>query len=137
MTSGPTTPLFTARQVGFVIGDDGAVTPTVSIDATGRPEVADLARVHAIDGVGDVRTSARRVAGDEMDLLLLGVTMTRPVRAAFAVAFDLAAHREFLAVAGAHGRLAIATTDPASVAEDRPLWLAVDLDAPAVLGAVS
>ena len=136
MTSARTPPLFAARQVGFGIGDDGAVIPTVGIDVDGHPDVADLARVNAVDGSGDVRTTAQRVVDGRTEILLLGVALTRPVRAAFAVSFELPDHREFLELAGARGQLAIATTDPADVADDPPLWLAVDLDGPALLGAL-
>ncbi|MEM9713886.1 MAG: hypothetical protein AAGA17_16830 [Actinomycetota bacterium] len=130
------TPLLPADEVGFTIDADERVWPTVSVDAASHPGVADLARVHAVEGVGDVRTTARRIDGPAGALFLLGVTLSTPVRASFAVRFDLPAHREFLEAVAGVGHLVVATTDPGEVEHDRPLWLAVDLDGPALLEAL-
>ncbi len=121
-------PIFTVLEIGNSINDDGRHLPTVAIDAVDSPEVADLARVHAIEGVGDIRTAAVRTD----DLLLLGVRVTVPVRAAFAIAFDLQHHRGFLDDVIEHGSLVIAHTDPRLAASERPRWLAVDIDGPAL-----
>ena len=115
------------------------MTPTVVLDAAGHPEIADLARVHAIEGVGDVKTTGRQVAGAGPvghDLFLLGVSMTSPVRAAFALALPLPESRDFLVDAAEVGRLALATTSIETVAADRPMWLAIDLDRSALLAAL-
>lgn len=123
-------------DVGTTITEDDEHLPTAVVDATNAPGVADLARVHAIDGVGDVQTVAQRVDIDGVGVLLLGVTMTTPVRASFALAFDHAAHGPFLADVVAAGRLVIATTEPTSAATDRPLWLAVDIEGAALRAAL-
>ena len=59
---------------------------------------------------------------------MLGVQLTSPVRAIFAVAFSYAQHREFLKDVAEAGALIFATTDAQTAHEDRPLWLSVDID---------
>lgn len=103
--------------------------PTVTIDVSQSPEVADLARVHAVEGVGDVSTHAIR----QDDSVVLGVQMTTPVRAMFAVAFSYAQHREFLKDVAEAGALIFATTDVENADDDQPLWLSVDIDGGALL----
>lgn len=121
-------PVFVALGAGRTVAVDGSELPTVVIDAGDSPEVADLARVHAVEGIGDIRTDAVRTD----DLVLLGVRMTVPVRAAFAVALNVSRHRELLDDVIASGSLVIAHTDPAAAAEERPHWLAIDIDGPAL-----
>ncbi len=45
-------PVIPVIDVGTTIDEDGTRWPTAVIDASDNPEVADLARVHATDGVG-------------------------------------------------------------------------------------
>ena len=115
------------QETGTTIDAEGVEWPTASVDVSDHPEVADLARVHAIDGIGDLTTTARRINGAEADLFLLGMRMTTPVTAAFALAFVLPEHLEFLEAAFRTGGLAIATTPPAE-AIDGQVWLAISLD---------
>ena len=104
---------------------DGDVwMPTVTIDVSQSPEVADLARVHAVEGIGDVSTHAIR----QDDAVVVGVQLTRPVKAIFAVAFSYSLHREFLNEVADAGTLVFATTDTETAREDRPLWLSIDID---------
>lgn len=124
--------------VGTTIDTEGRAWPTAVVDASNAPEVADLARVHASEGVGDVHTVAERVQAADFDLFLLGVRMTSPVSAAFALAFQLPEHRQFLAeVAAPAARLTVATSDPneANLGSE-PVWLSVDLDPEAFLRAL-
>lgn len=130
MDEAPRPPVLVAHEVGYAFDDDGGRLPTAAIDVTDHPAVADLARVHAIEGIGDLRTHARRITGSSRDLVLLGVTLSRPVRAAFAVAFTLPDHRAFLGEVASAGRLVLATTDPTAAHRDRPCWLAIDVDGP-------
>ena len=102
--------------------------PTVTIDTSQSPEVADLARVHAVEGIGDVSTHAIR----EGDAVVIGVQLTSPVQAVFAVAFSYALHGEFLKEVANAGSLIFATTDAETAHEDRPLWLSVDIDGEAL-----
>jgi hypothetical protein len=122
-------PLFVAQEIGRTLVDEDKWMPTVTIDVSQSPEVADLARVHAIEGVGDVSTHAIR----QDDAVVLGVQMTSPVRAMFAVAFSYAQHREFLKDVAEAGALIFATTDVENAHDDQPLWLSVDIDGSALL----
>jgi hypothetical protein len=122
-------PLFVAQEIGRTLVDENKWMPTVTIDVSQSPAVADLARVHAVEGVGDVSTHAIR----QDDSVVLGVQMTSPVRAMFAVAFSYAQHREFLKDVAEAGALIFATTDVENAYEDQPLWLSVDIDGGALL----
>ena len=122
-------PLFVAQEIGRTLVDENKWMPTVTIDVSQSPEVADLARVHAVEGIGDVSTHAIR----QDDAVVLGVQLTSPVRAVFAVAFSYAQHREFLKDVAEAGALIFATTDVENAIEDQPLWLSVDIDGSALL----
>jgi hypothetical protein len=117
-------------DAGITIDEDGTAFPTVVIDVTARPDVADLPRVHALEGIGDIRTLVD-VTDDE---LLLTVLLTTPVVARFSIRFSLAAHLDVLAHAAFAGHLLLATTDPTSAANGdavdgtEPVWLAIDID---------
>ena len=117
-------PLFVAQEIGRTLLDGDVWMPTVTIDASQSPEVADLARVHAVEGIGDVSTHAIR----QDDTVVVGVQLTSPVQAIFAVAFSYSLHREFLNEVADAGTLVFATTDAQTAHEDRPLWLSVDID---------
>ena len=121
-------PLFVAQEIGHTLVDENAWMPTVTIDVPQAPEVADLARVHAVEGIGDVSTHAIR----EGDAVVIGVQLTSPVQAVFAVAFSYALHGEFLKEVADAGSLIFATTDAETAHEDRPLWLSVDIDGDAL-----
>lgn len=122
-------PVFVAQEIGRTLVDENKWMPTVTIDVSQSPEVADLARVHAIEGIGDVSTHAIR----QDDAVVLGVQLTTPVRAIFAVAFSYAQHREFLKDVAEAGALIFATTNVENAIEDQPLWLSVDIDGSALL----
>ena len=117
-------PLFVAQEIGHTLVDENVWMPTVTIDVSQAPEVADLARVHAVEGIGDVNTHAIR----EGDAVVIGVQLTSPVQAVFAVALSYALHGEFLKEVADAGSLIFATTDAETAHEDRPLWLSVDID---------
>lgn len=116
-------------ETGAMIDATGQQLPTVVVDATGHPEIADLARVHAVEGIGDLATEAAAVpSGDGTWRFFVAVIISTPVRCAFVLEFALPADRRVLDEAAAAGRLVIATTPPARAELDRPLWLAIDLD---------
>ncbi len=117
-------PLFVAQEIGHTLLDRDTWMPTVTIDVSQSPEVADLARVHAVEGIGNVTTHAIR----EDDTVLLGVQLTSPVQATFAVTFSYELHREFLNEVADAGSLVFATTDTETAHEERPLWLSVNID---------
>lgn len=134
MTAPP--PVFAVLDTGLTIDGDGREWPTAVIDASAEPAVSDLARVHAVEGIGDIATEAAVVATDPNDeatpgvdhLLILSVIVTVPVRCAFAVVFSLPLQRQVLDDAARSKQLVIATTNPHEAAADEPLWLAIDLD---------
>jgi hypothetical protein len=121
-------PLFVAQEIGHTLLDEDTWMPTVTIDVSLSPEVADLARVHAVEGIGNVTTHAIR----EDDTVLLGVQLTSPVHATFAVAFSYELHRDFLNEVADAGALVFATTDTETAHEERPLWLSVFIDGAAL-----
>ena len=53
-------PIFVAQEIGHTLIDEDVWMPTVVIDVTQAPEIADLARVHSVEGIGDVSTHAIR-----------------------------------------------------------------------------
>lgn len=119
---------------GFTLGTDDIVYPTVVLDVGARPDIADLARVHAAEGVGDIATSAAAVGGS----LMLAVGLTSPVRAAFVIRVSDPEHLAVVREAAAEGHLLLATTVPGSEDGgqlDDSAWLAVDLE-PAATTAV-
>lgn len=117
-------PLFVAQEIGRTLSDGNMWLPTVTIDVSKSPEVADLARVHAIEGIGDVSTHAIR----QDDAIVVGVQLTKPVQAMFAVVFSYSLHAEFLKEVAEAGSLIFATTDVEAALEKHPLWLSVDVD---------
>jgi hypothetical protein len=121
-------PLFVAEEIGHTLIDGNVWMPTVTIDVSRAPEVADLARVHAVEGIGDVSTHAIR----QDDTVVVGVQLTSPVQAKFAVAFNYALYREFLIEVADAESLIFATTDTGSAHEEHPLWLSVDIDGAAL-----
>lgn len=117
-------------ETGVMIDAAGEQLPTVVVDATGHPEIADLARVHAVEGIGDIATEAAAVpTGDGTWRFFLAVIISSPVTCAFVIEFALPADRRVLDEAAGAGRLVIATTPPERAEVDQPLWLAIDLDA--------
>ena len=121
-------PLFAALEIGRTLLDENVWMPTVTIDVSQSPEVADLARVHAIEGIGNVSTHAIR----QDDTVLVGVHLTIPVQATFAVAFSYELHREFLNEVADAGALVFATTDTEIAQDEQPLWLSVDIEGDAL-----
>ena len=126
-------PVFVALEIGHTLLGGDVWMPTVTIDVSQSPEVADLARVHAVEGIGDVSTHAIR----QDDTGVVGVQLTRPVQAIFAVAFSYAVHREFLNEVADAGTLVFATTDAETAHEEHPLWLSVDIDGDALRQTIS
>ena len=121
-------PLFIAQEVGHTLIGENLWMPTVTIDVSQFPEVADLARVHAVEGIGDVSTHAIR----QDNTVVVGVQLTSPVQAMFAIAFSFVLHREFLNEVADAKSLIFATTDTGSAHEEQPLWLSVDIDGDAL-----
>ncbi|MEM8620060.1 MAG: hypothetical protein AAGF73_10085 [Actinomycetota bacterium] len=121
-------PVFAALGAGYSVDTEGRQLPTVAIDASDSPDIADLARVHAVEGIGNIRTEAVRVDGT----IVLAIRMTTPVDAMFAIAFDAERYRALFDDVIEQGVLVIAHTDPERAAPEQPQWLAIDIDGPAL-----
>jgi hypothetical protein len=117
-------PFFVAQDIGHTLVGENEWMPTVTIDVSDSPDVADLARVHTVEGIGDVSTHAMR----QDDMVVVGVQITKPVEAIFAVAFRHELHLDFLQEVAEAGALVFATTNTETAHEEHPLWLSVDID---------
>ena len=115
--------LISVLGMGITMSEDGVPFPTVVLDVESRPDVSDLARVHMLDGIGDIETFLE----PNDDGVVLRVRLTSPVMAEFAVQLLLPDHAPVLIDAATVGHLLLATTTP-SDSGDNPPWLAIDLD---------
>jgi hypothetical protein len=81
------TPVFAVADIGMTLDADGGYWPTAVIDVgPGDEAITDLARVHAVEGVGDIRTEAaalalapEQVTEEATHLFLLAIMVTYPV----------------------------------------------------------
>lgn len=118
----------TLLSVGAIVdpGDDGAerILPALALDATERPDVADLVRVQADEGVGDLRCGVGVWdLGPSQDCLVrLEVAVDHPVRCRFHTVLPWAGHEAWLSSVAAAGAVALDVGDP----EGRWLVLTVD-----------
>jgi len=119
-------------SVGAIVdpGEDGVI-PAVVLDPARRPDVADLVRVQASDGVGDLRCGMGvwDLGDPEAWLVRVEVSVDHPVTCRFHYVLPLAGNEAWLRSAAAAGGIALGTGDP----EGR--WLVVTVD-PARLGPV-
>lgn len=115
--------LISVLGMGITMSEDGVSFPTVVLDVESRPDVRDLARVHMLDGIGDIETFLE----PNEDGVVLRVRLSSPVMAEFAVQLLLPDHAPVLIDAATAGHLLLATTTP-SDSGDNPPWLAIDLD---------
>ncbi len=137
MATEPEIVILPVLETGVTVDVIGEQLPTVVVDASGFPEIGDLARVHAVEGIGDIATEAAAVPiGDGTWRFFLAVIISAPVRCTFVLEFALPTDRLVLDDAAAAGRLVIATTPPERAELDHPLWLAIDLDPSALTGAL-
>lgn len=117
-------------STGAIVDPDDAgverVLPALVLDPSGRPDVADLVRVQADEGVGDLRCGVGvwDLGPPEAWLVRLEVAVDHPVRCRFHTVLGWADHREWLAAVGAAGSVALALGDP----DGRWLVLTVDPD---------
>lgn len=119
-------------SVGWTMSEidgDLVALPSVALDISERPDVADLSRVHAIEGVGDIRTLATRSEGG----VRFDVVLTSPVRChlAFVISTE---HEQILEHAAYQQTLVLATGDPTIVGAT---WLAVNIDGDALRAALA
>lgn len=125
-------------SAGTTIDTDGVSFPTVVVDASNRPDVRDLVRVVAIDGVGDL-TTAGDVGMDPQGrtVIRLMARATVPVVVEFTMVFPMPAYAELLGDAARMGCLVIAsaTGDPPTI--DNENWLGLDLDSTSLMKMVN
>jgi hypothetical protein len=90
---------------GYGLAPDG--TPVVFADLSRRPDAADLARVLALEGNGDVRSVWHTLTyADGSGVAVVSLRSLRPVRCRFRLAFDLVRDRAILGrIAAAGGML--------------------------------
>lgn len=97
-------------STGFITDpDDGATVAAMVLNTALRPDVADLARVHAVEGIGDVRCGLGVFDLGPADtwLVRLEVIVDHPVHCRFHTVVDWAAHRKWLAAMADGGSVAM------------------------------
>src|SRR5437870_2466700 len=93
------------------VGHAGAMVdvPIVQVSTHGRPDVADLPRVHTLDGPeGDVWTQWILINGVGQQWALLDVEFQRPALCRFRLAFNLDRHRKLLEAVTRSGLIGVA-----------------------------
>jgi hypothetical protein len=113
-------------STGFIADpDDGSLVAAMVLDASARPDVADLTRVHALEGVGDLRCGlgVYDVGPPASWLVRLEVAVDHPVHCRFHAVVDWASHRPWLTAVADGGAVAIGTGD------DSGYWLRLNVDA--------
>lgn len=109
-----TLPVLAAYPV--ILPDMPQPVPLVLVDAAKRPDVADLVRVHQLEGDGDIETRWRYYLSQSFAKAVLDVEMSAPVRTSFALCFDLTEHFEALADMAEAGTLVMTTSTPTMLA---------------------
>lgn len=112
-------------STGFIVDpDDGATVAAMVLDTTDRPDVADLARVHAAEGVGDVRCGLGvfDLGPPECWLVRLEVAVDHPVQCRFHTVMDWVGHRQWLASVVDGGSVAV------GAGVDAEHWLRLNVD---------
>jgi len=114
-----------ATSVGSILDPgDHSVVPALVLDAAQRPDVTDLVRVQAAEGVGDLRCGVGLWdVGPPGDWLVrLEVLVDHPVHCRFHTVLDWATHRSWLVSVAAAGAIAL------SVGDTEGRWLVVTVD---------
>jgi hypothetical protein len=102
------------------VGRAGATVdvPIVQVSTRDRPDVADLPRVHQVDGPGsDVWTQWILINGVGQHYALLAVEFQRPAHCQFRLAFRFERHRKLLEAAARSGLIGVAM-GPIHVGQD-------------------
>jgi hypothetical protein len=113
-------------SVGWVADPDveGRLVPAALLDVDERPDVADLPRVHATEGIGDLRCSVS--VGDDPSgngqRLAFIVAVDHPVRCRFALGLGWGSNQEWLRAVSASGCLVLGFGDGTGP------WLSLNID---------
>jgi hypothetical protein len=100
------------RSTGWVVDpDDGQPVAAVLLEVENRPDVADLARVVALEGPGDLRCGIGVWDLDEPVLVRLEVALDHPVHCRFHLVLGWAEHATWLASVADGGAMAVGTGD--------------------------
>lgn len=109
--------------------------PIAYLDCRRRPDVADLARVHRLEGEGDQVATwtfclAPGVPGVE-SLAVLDLRLVRPVRCRFSIAFEMISHAAILNAIVKAEKLIVAHRDPTAAESYREILIGtVGFDVP-------
>lgn len=125
-------------SAGTTIDTDGISFPTVVVDTSIRPDVRDLARVVASEGVGDLATTGDiGMDAKGRTVIRLMARATAPVNVEFSLVFPMPAYAELLGDAARMGCLVIAaaTGDPPEI--DTNNWLGLDVDSASLVRMVN
>lgn len=111
-------------SMGHVVLHDGLPVPAVLLDTSGRPDVADLARVASTEGVGDLRCGLGvwDLGSPEDWLVRIEAVVDHPVRCRFHLCVLWHESQEWLGDIAAHGMLTVGTGDGSGP------WLALNVD---------
>jgi hypothetical protein len=113
------------RSTGWVVDpDDESLVAAVLLDTAERPEVADLARVTAAEGVGDLRCGVGvwDLGPADDRLVRLEVAVDHPVHCRFHVVLPWVDHAEVLRAVSSGGALALGSGDGEGE------WLVLNVD---------
>jgi hypothetical protein len=105
----------TVVSTGYITDpDDGATVAAMVLDTSSRPDVADLARVHATDGVGDLRCGlgVYDLGPPEEWLVRVEVVVDHPVHCRFHAVVGWLEQRTWLAAVVDGASVAVGTQDP-------------------------
>lgn len=105
-------PIIGHHVIGCCAAGQITTIPVVVIGAEGRPDVADLARVHELEGTGEVTAQWRFAVKPSAVLAIVDCQLTQPVRCCFRLAFRLPADRGVLADVARLGGFVLATRAP-------------------------
>lgn len=85
-------------RVGFLAANRNLLSPVVQVDAAGRPDLHDLARVHRSEGGFDTRARWDFCLSQGMTGLgRLTIDIDRPVKTSFKILFQLQKYSDYLA----------------------------------------
>ena len=113
-------------SIGWVADPDieGRLLPAALLDASGRPDVADLPRVHSMEGVGDLRCSVSLVGLGEAEGpgITFTVEVDHPVSCHFSLTLGWSSHEEWLRAVAASGSMTLGFGDGSGS------WLSLNID---------
>jgi hypothetical protein len=84
-------------KIGYLAADTRLLAPVVQVDASNRPDLHDLARVHRTDGEFDTTTTWDFcIKHGSTGLARLTVAINSPIKTRFSLTFQLARYYDYL-----------------------------------------